>query len=224
MKHTIPNISNSKKGLKRDRNQDRLFIHQDDCFNLFIVFDGVSSHEGSYRMINHYKRLLRKRVSDIEHDGSNLGEILYSLNIELLNNDVHGSSTLTSVFIKNGDDFVKIINIGDSRVYRYNYQFIEQLTKDDSLEAGSNIITKYLGADFLTIEDFKPTTIKRGWNLLMCTDGFYSLMERQLKIYFETLNFRKLGNIKSKFSKIQRKQNFDDSTYIVIKDEVSSRN
>jgi len=223
MKHTIQNISYSKKGLKRDRNQDRFFIYQNDFFHLFIVFDGVSSYPESYVMINYFKRLLKKNVNSINHDGSNLGELLYVLNTELVNTEIQGASTLAAVFIAKDNDFVKIINVGDSRVYRFTNQFIEKVTKDDSLTSGSNVITKYLGADFLIAEDFKVKIIKRGCNLLLCTDGFYSLMEKQLKVYFETLNFKKLGNMKAKFSHIQRKRNLDDSTFIVIKDEVSSR-
>lgn len=48
MSFNLKYISNSKKGIERDKNQDRFFILENENYSLFIIFDGVSSSSFSY--------------------------------------------------------------------------------------------------------------------------------------------------------------------------------
>ena len=213
-------ISNSKKGIARDRNQDRILIVECDAFYLFTLFDGVSSYPNSYKFINEFKKEIRKKKYDIDSNGTNLDKLLHDINKQIIKKGVKGKSTLTGLFYSRLNKTVKFINIGDSRIYSFSNQFIEQITEDDSLIGRKNVLTKCLGCDILQITDFKLVKIKNSENYLMCSDGFYKLMDENLKEYFLTFRFKNIQNIKKKLSQLQRRKNLDDSSYILIKDEV----
>ena len=129
-------------------------------------------------------------------------------------------STLSVLLINKLDDKVNFINIGDSRIYIFTNQFLEKITSDDTLQGNHNILTKCLGIETLALEDFKMHEINFSYNFLMCTDGFYKLMEENLKEYFTTINFKYLRNIEKRISLLQKRKNKDDSSYIVIKNEI----
>lgn len=215
-------LTHTKKGISRDKNQDSvLIIEKSECY-LFIVFDGVSSFENSYLFINEYKKKLRHRVFSTFLTSDILSDILYETHSEMLKLKINGKSTISLLYFNNLNSNVSFMSIGDSRIYIFTNQFLQKITKDDSLELQKNIITKCLGMESLTINDFKIYPINAWNNFLICTDGFYGLMENNLKSYFETFNFKYLKNIKSKLSLFQRGKNLDDSTYIVIKNEISN--
>ena len=116
-------------------------------------------------------------------------------------------------------NIAKYINIGDSRIYIYSDQFLEKVTIDDAI-SNTNILTRYLGSENLILEDFKVNNIDKKNNFLICTDGFYSLMDKNLKEFFITFNFKLMSNIRKKLAFLQRKKNIDDSTYILIRNEI----
>ncbi|WP_069660950.1 PP2C family protein-serine/threonine phosphatase [Arcticibacter eurypsychrophilus] len=215
-------LTNSKKGLRRDRNQDRVLIAEQPGYYLFLIFDGVSSHPRSYAFINQYKKILRSKLSGVLSDGNNLEELLFESHKEVLASGCYGMSTVSGLFYSKIEGLAKFVNIGDSRVYIFSNQFIEKITSDDSMENRPNILTKCLGSSELSLEDFKLKEVNTDYNFLICTDGFYSLMSSNLKEYFSTYNFKKLKNIEKKLSYLQRRKNNDDSSYILIKHEIPS--
>lgn len=220
MKFNLKYISNSKKGIERERNQDRVFIIERGSYFLFIIFDGVSSSPFSYLFIDEYKSNVKSKTSLITE--SNLNNILFEAHKEVLISGIDGYSTLSVLFFNKLTNTIKFINIGDSRIYSFTNQYLEKITSDDSLIERKNILTKCLGIDTITIDDFKMNDVDSGSNFLMCTDGFYNLMEENKKEYFEAINLRYLRNIKKKLSILQRRKNRDDSSYIIIKNEVSN--
>jgi serine/threonine protein phosphatase PrpC len=224
MNTQIKFLSTSKRGLARDKNQDRILALEKEKFYFFALFDGVSSYSKSYELIEEIKKKIKSKIDKVDSDGNNIEILLYEINKETSNIKIPGASTLSALFLSKVTDIVKYINVGDTRIYIFNNQFLEQVTKDDTLEMSSNIITKYLGDSDLTIDDFKPHHLDKNYNYLLCTDGFYKLMEDNLKEYFKALNFKHFKNIKKKISYLQRRENRDDSSYIVIKNEVPIRN
>lgn len=220
MNFNLRYISNSKKGINRERNQDSFLIIENESYYFFILFDGVSSNPLSFAFINEYKKRLKLKIKNTQICETNLSQLLYDTNNDLLNLGIDGMSTLSMLFFNNLTSSVNFINIGDSRIYIYTNQFLEKITIDDSLVGRKNVITKCLGMKSLTIGDFKINKISSEYNYLMCSDGFYGLMEDNLKQYFESLNFRSLKNVKKKLSVLQRKMNDDDSSYIIIKNEI----
>ena len=212
--------SNSKKGIERDKNQDRIFINENESYYLFIIFDGVSSYPFSYLFINEYKKKLKLEIKKLSINESNLDKILYKTHKDVLCSNINGMSTMSVLFVNKTTNNVNFINIGDSRIYIFTNQFLEKITSDDSFQSNQNIITKCLGIETLALEDFKMHDVNFRYNFLMCTDGFYTLMERNLKEYFETINFKYFGNIVKKISFLQKRKNRDDSSYIIIKNEI----
>lgn len=215
---TLTFLYNSKKGIKRDKNQDSLFIYDNENYIIFIVFDGVSSYENSYKLINAYKKSLKNELRNISTK-EYLSNALFKAHEAVLKLKIEGKSTLSALVIDKKTNNIQFVNIGDSRIYLFTKQYIHQITNDDLLAGSSNIVTRCLGMSELSIGDFELTRIENGNNFLICTDGFYNLMEDSIKDFFTALNFTKSQNIKRKMSVLQRRRNIDDSTYIVIKNE-----
>lgn len=212
-------ISKSKKGLNRNRNQDRILILDDKELKLFMLFDGVSSNPESYKFIQNYMAKIRKLYSEGGINEKNIQDTLYQAHKSVLNSKINGQSTMSAVLIK--EDSVYFVNIGDSRIYNFSNQFIEKITKDDSSEYNKYLLTNYLGNNNISYDDFSPKKLEDAYNLLICSDGFYELMEDNLKDYFFTINRKYLGNIEKKLADLQRRKNVDDSSYILLKNEIS---
>ncbi len=212
--------SNSKKGLAREKNQDRILILDVDKYYLFALLDGVSSFPQSYLFAESIIKRIRSKKDVIDESGCNLDTVLYSANKETLEAGINGSCTVSLLFYSKKTNDTKFINIGDTRIYAFSNQFLESITIDDSLEGQGNIIIRYLGKSDLDINDFKLLSTNNEFDFLICTDGFYKLMESNLKEYFTAINFRNLQNIKRKISYLQRGKNQDDSSYILIKHEI----
>jgi serine/threonine protein phosphatase PrpC len=215
-------LSKSKKGLRRDRNQDRLLIVDETDYYLFLVFDGVSSLSESYLFINILKKRIKSKLHKLYSTGSNLGDLLFEAHSEALYEKVDGMSTVSGLFYSKRVDCANYISIGDSRVYIFSNQYLEKVSEDDSLQDRPNILTRCLGTPDLSLNDFRPKEVETNHNFLICTDGFYNLMSENLKEYFSTYNFKNFRNIEKKLSHLQRGKNSDDSSYILIKHEIQS--
>lgn len=215
-------VYHTKKGLKRDRNQDSYLIMDKGNYTLFIVFDGVSSYIDSYRFIDAFKRILKSELKQLSFSNINISKALFHAHNRVLQLKINGKSTISLLLVDKDFSNKFFVNIGDSRIYIFTKQYLQKITHDDSLAGSSNIITRCLGMTELSEEDFKLAKIEKGNNFLICSDGFYSLMENNIKDYFMSLNYNKFRNIKRKLSSLQRGNNMDDSTYIVIKNEISN--
>jgi serine/threonine protein phosphatase PrpC len=214
-------IYNTKKGHNRKNNQDHILIFEKDEFYLFVLFDGVGSYTNNNRFIKEYKKKLREESKKVSEEYCNLENLFYSVHNYLLTLGHNGKSTLSALCINKNINKAKFINIGDSRIYIYTNQFIEQVTTDDTYLSQKKVLSKFLGSKELKLSDFKEQNLNNyEYNFLICSDGFYELMERNLKEYFRTLNFKKTNNIKNKLSILQRNANSDDSSYIIIKNEI----
>ncbi|MBO6522605.1 MAG: protein phosphatase 2C domain-containing protein [Balneolaceae bacterium] len=213
-------ISYSKKGLNRNSNQDRILVLKEKAYRIFILFDGVSSNSFSYLFIEEFKKRFRKRMSQIRNRNFNVSDVLFKTHQDTLESEVKGLSTMSVLYFNDESNKAEYLNIGDSRIYIFTNKFLEKITTDDSLKNRSNIITKCLGMNELTQKDFESEEISENYNFLMCSDGFYNLMEENLKDYFITFNFKYMKNIDRKLKELQRRKNQDDSTYILIKNDV----
>jgi len=213
-------IYNSIKGLKRDRNQDRILILDEPNFLLFAVFDGVSSNQHSYLYIEKIKRYIEENFSRYLNETCfSLDKLFYDGAIYGQEKGCDGASTLTVLYISKQEKIAKYINIGDSRLYIFSNTFLEKVTVDDSYQ-NKNIFTKYLGAENINLRDFETSHLDFDNNFLICSDGFYSVMHSYLKDFFTTINFKNMGNIGKKLEILQANKNIDDSTYILIKNEI----
>jgi serine/threonine protein phosphatase PrpC len=71
--------------------------------------------------------------------------------------------------------------------------------------------------DDLAPEDFRMQSINKNNDLLLCTDGFYTLMEGQEQLYFRLFQMRDLQTVKKRLLSSQLGKNSDDATYILIR-------
>lgn len=94
-------------------------------------------------------------------------------------------TTLCGLFTYDGSVFV--INIGDSRIYRWRYEFLKQLTtdhsererlQDDSIP--SNIIYNALGATDDAFIDVIPTKIISDDRFIICSDGLSDMVDDEI--------------------------------------------
>jgi serine/threonine protein phosphatase PrpC len=223
MTEAIKYISNSKKGLAREKNQDRILIVEHTDYYLFCLFDGVSSLPLSYLFAEKFKKRIETKINTIDSNGNNLDKLLYNINKEIVGLGIQGLSTISVVFYNKMDDIVRYLNIGDTRIYAFTNQFLEKITIDDSVTGRENVITRFLGAESLTLKDFELKSIEKKYNFLLCTDGFYKLMEENLRDYFNAIHFKNFANVKRKIDYLQRRKNRDDSSYILIRNEISNR-
>ncbi len=213
-------VSDTHKGTKKDINKDSIFILDRSDYVLFIVFDGISSTPNAVSAINKVKYFID------QNDGLFLGtrkpdlsSLMLKANEFLLNSNVKdGATTYALVYVDKKEKLVEVSNLGDTRVYLVQKQFLEQITKDHNPASASNVVTKYLGMLKYTQADFKSLQLKieDHQRLLICSDGFYEVMEKEPSKMHRALNFKKLGNLKNFLQKEIVQNNQDDASYIVI--------
>jgi serine/threonine protein phosphatase PrpC len=215
-------ISNSIKGIRRDKNQDRILIIEDDNYYFFIIFDGVSSYPESYLYIEKYIAYLNANYSEfLAKPEGNIDKLLYNAHKSLVSSSIGGCTTIAALFFSKSHKIAKYINIGDSRIYIYSELYIEKITIDDNIPEMPNILTRSLGPNYLSFDDFHVYEIEKEHNFLLCTDGFYALMEEDLYEYFNTINHKDLDKIRKQLSLLQQDKNYDDSSYILIKNKTA---
>ncbi|MGQ0623021.1 MAG: Stp1/IreP family PP2C-type Ser/Thr phosphatase [Panacagrimonas sp.] len=100
-------------------------------------------------------------------------------------------TTIVAVLLH--DDRMSVAHVGDSRLYRYRFGFLEQVTRDHSLLeeliarghytredavklVRKNIVTRALGAETAVIVDLMEDPVEVGDVLLLCSDGLTDMV------------------------------------------------
>jgi len=214
-------ISQSIKGINKNENQDNFFIEENLNYYFFVVFDGVGSAANgklaTQLVCDYLKHQINKHV---DVSSINLRELMFGCHLYLLSLELpEAFTTYCSLFVPT-DENERIVysSMGDSRIYVITNQYIEQISQDDKISGDRNVITKCLGLDSVSIRDFKQQSIPRmDGHILLCTDGFYHLLEDNKAEFFESINKKSLTTIESDLDKLTRNKNIDDSTYILIR-------
>jgi len=131
-------------------------------------------------------------------------------------------ATCSLVYIpRNDSQKIRILSLGDSRVYSISKQYLLQLTVDHKDSIRTNILTKYLGAEDLTLKDFAEIEYSEDEkSLLICSDGFYSIMEgnpANLAELHRVFNLKAIHFIRKGIGKVIHGFNTDDASYIFIR-------
>ena len=209
-------VSNSTKGVARKINQDDTLVINHTEYDLYMIYDGVSSIETSIQYIRECKKFIYENHESYLLKEPHLKELIYDMHLHSLKFRELGKSTCCALIIsKTGKTYIS--TIGDSRVYAFTNCYLEQLSTDDSIIIDNrSFLTKCLGINNLTVDDIKQLEVDSDQNYILCSDGFYSLMELKLKRYFQILQFKRGKNIFNAINKLQNDNNKDDSTYIII--------
>ncbi|KAB7731818.1 hypothetical protein F5984_06215 [Rudanella paleaurantiibacter] len=213
-------IYQSVKGVGKSENQDNSLIIEERDFNLFAVFDGVSSAVNSKKgtdlakeyITSHYRKF-------VNEDAVDLCRLMYSCNEYMLASNIPSVYTTycIAVIYKDGSGHSYFSTMGDTRLYIITNQYINQVSKDDTIHPNSNTIMKCLGMNYLDSKDFtQDYFIRENQFVLLCSDGFYSFLEGDRMTFFDYFNRKTLKSIQININSCI-KNNLDDSTYIFIR-------
>lgn len=204
-------ICQTDVGQVRDHNED--YVSSDDRIGLAILADGMgglnAGEVASSMSVNLLMEELTSYIageSDIEHELEENGLPLKARVLEKAiikansavfhvsqtqpNCEGMGTTIIASMFY---DNKVAIGHIGDSRVYRFRDNKLEQVTKDHSfvqelIDKGlyteeeakasnkKNVVTKALGVSPAVEPEVHEHKVKVGDVLLMCSDGLTDLV------------------------------------------------
>ena len=199
----------SDVGMRRSNNQDNLCVsmassleHWSRKGHLFVVADGMGAHAAgelaSKLAIDHIPHLYAKYNDDLPPEA--MRQAVKDANLAIhqrgqANEEFHNMGTTCSVLNILPQGAV-IAHIGDSRVYRYSQNKIEQLTFDHSLvwemkaagqltdeeekqgKVPKNVITRSLGPFAECKVDLEgPFRVQVGDTFLLCSDGLTAVIE-----------------------------------------------
>ena len=211
-------ISDTFIGTTHIENQDGLLAIEDEHLCIYVVFDGVSMSENQIRGVeiaidfirNNYEKFADKR-------NYKLKELMISANDKILCSPWPDALTTYCTVVLNNDRNVLISHLGDSRIYTINENILIQETTDDVVYPGSNILTKCLGIERMSTMDFYQKTLRvESRKVLMCTDGFYQVIQREPDEFINLVKKYKEEILKSKIAELLSGKNRDDASYILI--------
>ncbi len=181
-------------GRVRSNNQDSFLVREGE---LFAVADGMGGHQGG-----EVASALALEILGQSHDEpstSTLVRAVRSANKAVFDRagsdpDLKGmGTTLTALADVAGREGRRlgIVNVGDSRLYRFRGDHLEQLTEDHSLVASlerqgritadeakthpqRNILTRALGIDEVVVVDSWEVDPVTGDRFLICSDGLFN--------------------------------------------------
>jgi len=201
----------SDKGCVRDHNEDMVLIgddiFRDDSRHVVIntsgenwkyfvaVADGMGGHNAGEVASEMVLREMKRKINTLEANLSEkaLSEKIHNwvkeIHLKILNEGAKDSSkkgmgtTLIGVLFYNENAF--LINVGDSRLYRFRGGNLMQMSKDHSLREmaksqniASNIILNSFGGGEKIFVDFERVGGKLIDNdiLLLCSDGLSDML------------------------------------------------
>lgn len=199
----IKTASRSDVGKKRQLNQDVVYSSElpvGNLPNLFIIADGMGGHKaGDYASRYAVDTIENETLESLEENP----EIILQKAISKANKDIRELShqnpdmegmgtTIVAATIYG--KYMKVANVGDSRLYIINGKKIKQITRDHSLveemvrigeldrisarnHPNKNIITRAVGVTASVVADFFDVELKEGDVILMCSDGLSNMLE-----------------------------------------------
>lgn len=199
----IKTASRSDVGKKRQLNQDVVYSSElpvGNLPNLFIIADGMGGHKaGDYASRYAVDTIEKETLESLEENP----EIILQKAISKANKDIRELShqnpdmegmgtTIVAATIYG--KYMKVANVGDSRLYIINGKKIKQITRDHSLveemvrigeldrisarnHPNKNIITRAVGVTASVVADFFDVELKDGDVILMCSDGLSNMLE-----------------------------------------------
>lgn len=189
----------SDVGNVRTHNEDFLYAGKiKEGQYLFIVADGMGGHNAgevaSYKAVSAFVTAVKKGLGDeTNHVMATMKQILLDVNRLIYRagkeNETHKGmgTTVSAMFIKDNRGYV--VHVGDSRVYRYSEDSLEQLTDDHSLvgrllkegyisegealnHPKRNVLYQSIGLkQKIEVQSVGPFPIREGDKFLLCSDG-----------------------------------------------------
>jgi len=197
-------------GVVRSVNQDSYYIDPEQRF--FIVADGMGGHAGGEEASQIATKTIQAHLE--EHWNSDLaaGELLQeaitAANEKIIEDQLKnperqdmGTTLVMAIFRDDGPWYT---HIGDSRLYRFREQKLEQVTEDHTLIARAikmgdmseedaknspyrHILLKCLGRPGLLPVTVSPLDVQSGDSLILCSDGLTEeVSDEEISDYLQT--------------------------------------
>jgi serine/threonine protein phosphatase PrpC len=198
MESTYRVATRTDVGRRRQRNEDYLSVNETSHGLLVVVCDGMGGHVGGERA----SRLAVQQFIDAFQNGQGDARMLFATAVTKANEAVFGESTshaeysgmgttLVAALVRDGRAMV--VNVGDSRAYRWHAGRLERLTSDHSvveelvasgkitaeqarIHPQRNLITRALGTTPAVEGDFYHTDLGQGDALLLASDGLHGMI------------------------------------------------
>jgi len=215
---TLNYIAESFKGTGKQINNDFFIVLKNNGNYLFLLFDGVSSAKNAKLGISKSVEYIKENyIYFYKGDELNLKKLMFETNRYLTESPVKEAyTTYVALSVNKKRDRILMSTLGDSRAYGISNQYITQYSKDDKWKI-SHMITKCLGMENLERADFSEIVLSNvEKKVLLCSDGFYSILEKNKHLFFEVFNFNNLSNTKKRILREIKNKNEDDATYILI--------
>ena len=191
------------RGKRREKNEDYCYIPDGSGpYGLAVVADGIGGYRGGEIASELATKVICSMIKNAgELNNDNADEVIYeavnaanvTINDFSTDNEFFGGMGTTLVAALRVCGGMKIINIGDSRAYKYKKGRLEQVSIDHSLvqelidakkitrqqgrqHPRRNIITKALG-DELAMPDIFDITFGKGDIILLCSDGLTDMLD-----------------------------------------------
>lgn len=197
-------------GMIRDRNEDALILKPES--GLAVLADGMGGHLAGEVASAMAVDIISRRVCEALNaaptqttPGAELSVEAYVLveaikqantaiyEASLSKPEYNGMGTTVVVTLFH-DNKVCIAHVGDSRLYRYREEHLEQLTEDHSMvqellrrglispeeartSANKNLVTRALGVDPSVQVDVTEQTVEKEDLYLLCSDGLSDVLE-----------------------------------------------
>ena len=193
-------------GLVREVNEDALLASPP----VFVVADGMGGHEGgdvaSRIVVEEFARLVGDDY-DPRRGGELVSQALRESQRRIQEYDEQqaaerpvrgyaGTTVAAALLVDDGGPRWLLVNLGDSRIYRFTDDRLEQVSVDHSVvqelvDAGAitsedaanhperHVITRALGGPDLTEPDYFLLPLTAVERLLLCTDGVSGLVDEE---------------------------------------------
>ncbi len=231
-------------GMVRSQNQDDYAIVKLGRDQLLaIVCDGMGGARSGNIASKMAVEIFSEEVKRTARSGMKQEKVdtMFREALELANKAVYEQSQLSEEYKGMGTtmvaalfqkDHVTILNVGDSRAYLFNQDGGHSITTDHSLvemmvqrgeltpeaakyHPGKNLITRAVGTETTVDCDLFHLELKKGDNILLCSDGLSNLMSDQ-EILFEVIHGVNKSDCCQRLMKIANYRGSPDNVTIVL--------
>jgi PPM family protein phosphatase len=237
-------------GLVRDQNEDSIGENQD--LGLAVLADGMGGHRGGEvasaiavstileSLDNELKNIKSGDIDEVTGyrlESIAVNDAVIKANEKVFtssneNSRYRGMGTTVVVLLFHNDHFT-VAHVGDSRLYRYRDDELQQITRDHSLmqemvdrgfyttdqareSLNKNLVTRAIGAEESVEVDVLEDVAHPGDIYLLCSDGLTDMLEDDVIKHTITDNSEDLEKIASELIRLSNESGGKDNISAIL--------